>query len=156
VILQSGEDRVTQKSHTWGVQSRLNQMLWPGLGFSADFRYLKVSDPNTRDLDNFRRLELDREEFRVIGALRYVQPSGFSAGLAETYRYIDRKVSDREDQSIWITDASIGYELPRKLGSVNFAVLNIFDEHFDWVTDLFVFDGRIPRREFLFSVSLNF
>jgi tetratricopeptide (TPR) repeat protein len=156
VILQAGEDRITQKSHTWGVQSRLNQMLWAGLGFSADFRYLNVTDPNTRDLDNFRKLELEREELRVIGALRYVHPSGLNAGLAQTYRYIDRKVSDREDQSIWITDASIGYELPRKLGAINLAVQNIFDEHFDWVTDLFVFNGRIPRREILFSVSLNF
>ena len=61
-----------------------------------------------------------------------------------------------EDETIWLTDAKIGYEFPKKKGSINLECRNIFNQHFNWVTDYFVFNGRVPTRETLLTLSFNF
>ena len=109
----------------------------------------------------------DREEHLVNAGLRYVHSSGVSAGLTEAWRWERFKtggwqnsqtwpVEGRQDQQIWLTDARIGYEFPRKKGMLTFEMRNIFDNRFNWVTDYFVFKGRAPAREMILSLSLNF
>jgi len=115
---------------------------------SLDYLLQDVTDPND--------FTLERMDYRVAGGVRYVHPSGLSAGLAETFRFEDMRHPTRDDETIWITDVGVGYEFPNKWGSINLAVLNVFDKHFDWVTDPFVFNGRVPERAILFSLTLNY
>jgi outer membrane receptor protein involved in Fe transport len=72
-----------------------------------------------------------------------------------TWRVLDFK-STRSDDTIFIADASVAYEFPGKRGSVALVARNLFDRRFDWVTDQFIFSGRVPAREIAVTLSLNF
>jgi tetratricopeptide (TPR) repeat protein len=130
-----------------GLELELNQILTPSLGLAASYRYQDVGD------QQFPQLE--RDEHLLIAGLRYVLPGGFSAGLLQTYRHINF-ATDRENEDIHITDLDLAYELPAKRGELRLQVLNLFDHEFNWVTDRFELTGRVPARQFLGTVSLNF
>ncbi|MHC1744398.1 MAG: tetratricopeptide repeat protein [Syntrophobacteraceae bacterium] len=142
------EEEITLHGTVKGVRARVNQLLWQGMGLGLDYSFLKVKDDND--------VRSNRLDHRVLAGLKYVHPSGFFGSLGETFRYEDMIDSGREDKTIWITDVGVGYEFPDKWGSINLAVLNVFDQHFDWVTDPFIFNGRVPEREIFFSLTLNY
>jgi tetratricopeptide (TPR) repeat protein len=139
---------LTWHSRVKGAEIILNQLLFSGLGLSAGYAYADVEDENLP--------EADRNDHLVKAALTYLHHSGFSASLAQTFRYEDLKDSERNNENIWITDMAIGYELPGKRGQARLEIFNIFDQKFNWVTDFFTLQGRVPAREILFSFSLNF
>jgi outer membrane receptor protein involved in Fe transport len=131
-----------------GVAVALNQLLWQGVGLAASYRYQDVQDDSLP--------EANREDHLVVAGLKYVHALGFSAALSETYRHSRFQSISRNDENIWFTDARIGYEFPKKRGSINLECRNIFNQHFNWVTDYFVFNGRVPTRETLLTLSFNF
>jgi Tfp pilus assembly protein PilF len=84
---------------------------------------------------------------RVQGT--HVRQSGtFAAGATST------RIS--MDDSAWIADAAIDYQLPRRRGIVTLGVLNIGDEFIDLV-ESDVFNPRVATRRFAFlRVKLNY
>ncbi|MBW1714162.1 MAG: TonB-dependent receptor, partial [Deltaproteobacteria bacterium] len=139
---------VTEDGRMSGLELALNQVLWPGLGLGLGYRFLDVEDEGLP--------AADRQDHLARAGLTYVHPSGFSASLSQTFRHLQFKAGDRADESMWLTDAQVGYEFPGKRGSVGLEVRNIFDQKFNWVTDFFVVSGRAPGREILLSASFNF
>jgi tetratricopeptide (TPR) repeat protein len=63
------------------------------------------------------------------------------------------------EDDFWIADASIGYRLPRRLGSISLDVLNLFDEEFRYQDTDFLGNPRIPlfqpKRLALFRLRIN-
>ncbi|MBN2126055.1 MAG: tetratricopeptide repeat protein [Deltaproteobacteria bacterium] len=143
-----GEYMVTLHGHAKGFKGVVNQMLFKGLGFTGAFWYSKLDDENTPDLK--------RQDYRLTAGLKYVHPTGLSASIAQTYRLEDFDDPTRSREDIWLTDGAIAYDFPQRKGSIALKMGNLFDNHFDWVTDLFVFSGRVPRREISLTLSLNF
>lgn len=142
-----GRYRVDYRGRTRGAEIALDQIVNLRTGFAARYRHLDVRDDFYADLDR-------REHLLALG-VRWVDPSGYSAGVSGTWRKLDFR-SSRRNQSIFLADADLSYELPGKRGTVSLAVRNLFDRRFDWVVDQFIFTGRVPAREVALSVSLNF
>ena len=76
--------------------------------------------------------------------------------VSYNHRHERFNVANRVDENIWLTDARIGYEFPRKRGSLSLEMRNVFNQHFNWVTDYFVSAGRAPSRETILTLSVNF
>jgi len=148
VRTDDGTVKVSEKGRMSGLELALNQLLWPGLGLEARYRYLDVEDEGLPSAD--------RWDHQASLGLSWVDPSGFSARLRQTFRHQDLKSEGRPDESIWLTDARIAYELPGKRGKISLEARNIFDQKFNWMTDYFVTTGRVPGQELLLTVSLTF
>ncbi|WP_027359071.1 tetratricopeptide repeat protein [Desulforegula conservatrix] len=138
----------TDEGDSNGFRLTLNQLLWKGMGVSSYYSYADTEDDN--------KPSAARRDHRITAKLSGVHDSGVFGSVAQTFRYEDRKFAGLEDEEIWLTDAEIGVELKDKKGVIRFQVLNIFDNHFDWITDLYVSAGRVPTTEFLLTTSLNF
>lgn len=147
-ITDEGSDWEKERGRTYGGETVLNQILGPGLGLSLGYRFMNV----TEETDP----RVDRAEHQAVASLSYVHPIGASARVSQTFRFLDPDDRTVEDESIWLTDAKIGFELPHKRGRINLEVLNIFDNRFNWLTDFFVLTGRNPCREFFVTVELVF
>jgi TonB dependent receptor len=95
--------------------------------------------------ERFRNVEANAFFFenanthRVPLGLRFYHPSGFSAGLRATFfqqsghfrqQSTATFISDRDD--FWVTDAAIGYRLPKRYGFVTVGVTNLFDRRFNY------------------------
>ena len=110
-----------------------------------------------RDIANDLSPEKNRKDYMAACSLSYLHPSGIFAGAAQTYRYDNFADKERSDDGIFITDLLVGYNFPKKKGAVRLEARNIFDNHFNWVVDDFVFtQGRVPRMEITATLSLNF
>jgi len=131
-----------------GVAAALNQILWRGVGLAASYRYQDVQDDSLP--------EANREDHTFIAGLKYVHALGFSVSLSETYRHSRFQSISRDDEEIWLTDAKIGYEFPQKRGGITLECHNLFNQRFNWITDYFIFNGRVPTRETLLTLSFNF
>ena len=65
--------------------------------------------------------------------IRYFHPSGFFASL--TTSYIDQELEDNDgikSDRFWLTDAVVGFRLPKRLGVLSLGALNLFDEQFSY------------------------
>ena len=148
------EEKPTRDSHEMykgrlkGVEANWNQMLCSQLGVRGRFR--------TRSIDNDASPDLDRKEYWTSLGLTYRNEWGVFGSCLETFRHDDFDSGEMEDEDIWITDCLVGYEFPQKRGSVSLMVENLFDDHFNWVTDEYVFSGRVPVRRVTATLSLNF
>ncbi len=138
----------TERGRSRGFRTSWNQLVGEGLGFAAEYRFMDVDDENLP--------ETDRRDHLASARLVFVHSTGISAQLSETFRLQDMKSADRSNESLWITDLGIAYEFPGKTGAIRLDIRNLFDRQFDWVTDLFVFNGRIPEREIFLTLSVNF
>ena len=67
--------------------------------------------------------------------------------LAETRRQLDDA-----HKVMW----SLYKELDDKKGSIELEIKNLFGHEFNWVTDQFIIDGRVPDREVRLSLNLSF
>jgi outer membrane receptor protein involved in Fe transport len=139
---------ITNRANMRGVEAIYNQLFSPGLGLALNYRYLDVED------ENFPRA--DRKDHLARARLNFVHPSGFRTGIDQTYRFADLVNEERPDEPIWLTDVSVGYELPGKRGSLDFVALNLFNRRFNWVVDQWVYRGRIPARRIMVWASINF
>lgn len=149
-VLLDGDQEVkdTDNGRLKGAECAYNRILGSGLALTAGYRFQDIYDEFVPDKD--------RSDHLASVGLKYVHPLGFSAGMAQSFRYMnfDRNLRDNED--IWLTDAGVSYEFPGKRGLASLGVNNIFDNHFNWVEDIFVFQGRAPAREVLCSLSVYF
>ena len=131
-----------------GVEWTLNQLLWPGAGLALGYRF-KNSE---------RILESTPlgDDHLAVAALRYLRPSGVFMSAAQTYRSTHFRSQSRSPEDLWLTDLGVGYELPRKIGRLQLDAFNVFDSHFDWYIDDFVFVGRVPERALVASFTYTF
>ncbi len=137
----------TARGRLKGGEVKINQILWEGLGLNLAYSFQCVRDEGLA--------YADREDQLAGAGLRYVHSTGISAGLTQGWRRIHLSSRDRDDENIWITDARLGYEFPRKKAAVALEIRNIFNHRFDWVTDYFSSWGRWPSREVLMTLTLN-
>ena len=98
----------------------------------------------------------------------YFRPSGFFAGLVGTY--VDQKVeravtatqADGHDE-FFVVDASLGYRLPKRRGTISLGVRNVFDTEFDYQDDSYrefrdepSTGPYFPERTLLGQLTLSF
>lgn len=127
-----------------GLRSTLEILLGEMAGLAFNYRFDKIGDSNSA---------LVRDEHFIAATLSWMNSLGFSFRATESYRSIgfDSQVLGHED--ILLTDLRLGYDFPGKRGALQIQVNNLFDERFNWLTDTFVTEGRVPAREA--SVTLN-
>lgn len=142
-IKRSHEDRGDSR----GFRLSLNQLVGKGIGFGSFYSYAETADDN--------KPSADRRDHRLTAKLTGVHESGLFGSLSQTFRYLDRMAEGINDEDIWLTDAEIGIELKDKKGVIKLQVLNIFDNHFDWITDLYVSAGRVPVTQYILSTTVN-
>ncbi|MEO5331394.1 MAG: tetratricopeptide repeat protein [Magnetococcus sp. YQC-5] len=138
------------ESRIKGVELQYNRLLGMGMGLSGRYRFEQVYDPQTE-----QGATVNRDEHLAEMALKWVDSHGWSAKAKETYRFLDF-VSNRAHETIWVTDLEAAYEFPKKWGSLQLKIDNLFDERFNWVTDAFVSQGRDPAREVFLTLNVSF
>ena len=111
------------------------------------FHYAKIEDDALQ--------EIDRKESDVSARLSFLRDDGWSGNIRQTFRYQDFD-SARSNEFIPVTDLELGYEFPGKWGSAKLEVRNLLDRRFNWVTDRFVFQGRVPEREVVGTITLAY
>jgi len=139
------------KTSSWvkGAEQAFNIIARDWLGIIAGYRFM--------DVENSFYPGKDRYDHRAAIALIANLPSGFFASATQIFRYMDMKTRiNYENEKIWITDLTAGYQFPDKLGSISLSVTNVFDNHFNWIVDDFVFTGRVPEREIRLTLSMIF
>ncbi len=131
-----------------GIEPAWNQIVGPGMGLNVRYRFLDIEDDFSP--------EKNRTDHLVAAGLKLVHPSGIFAGLSQSFRQINFKAAGRENETIWVTDLEVGCRFSEKRGSIEMKIGNLFDNHFNWVVDDMVFTGRVPSRQLLVTLSLNF
>lgn len=144
----STETDLTSRGRLKGASLGLNQLLIDGLGLAANYYYQEISS-SAAPLK-------DRQDHLATLGLIYLHPSGLFGGIKQLFRYEDFETSDRENEKIWITDINIGFQFPEKRGGIELGINNLFNHKYNWVTDFFVFRGRVPEREISAKLSLFF
>ena len=111
------------------------------------------------------------EEVRTVSypvGVQYFHPSGFFAGAQVTYvdQDVDRSslstlASGQDDFTV--TDLSLGYRLPRRMGIVSLSAQNLFDKDFKYQDDSYrefqdepSIGPYIPDRTVMARFTLNF
>jgi tetratricopeptide (TPR) repeat protein len=111
------------------------------------------------------------EEVRTVSypmGIQYFHPSGFFAGAQVTYvdQDVDRSsfstlASGQDDFTV--TNAAIGYRLPRRMGIVSLSAQNLFDKEFKYQDDSYrefqdepSIGPYIPDRTVMARFTLNF
>ena len=145
---QGDNSMIDWKSVVKGGEIVYNRLISEGVGLSSRYRY--------QDLRYQMDRPSDRSDHQWKTKLTLVRPNGLSASLEEIFRYTDFRVRNQENEKIWATNLDLAYEFPKKSGSLRLEVNNLFDEHFNWVTDTFIFQGQNPAREIFLTLSLNF
>ncbi len=91
--------------------------------------------------------------------LRSFHPCGFFSFGSATWRHQDRDGFGESDgngrSDFWIVSGGIGYQVPKRHGSIHLALRNIFDKDFTYEptsSDSLVFPGT----DLVLSVSMNF
>ncbi len=139
----------TDDAKVKGLEQVFNVLAGDFTGISASYRLMNIENETAE--------QKNRIDHRAVVSLTCNHPSGVFGALSETFRRQDMKNhSVYDDETIWITDVSAGYNLPNKRGSITLAVNNLFDQHFNWIVDDFIFTGRVPEREILMTLSLIF
>lgn len=161
-VIQGGQEQGrVRKGDSNGLELELNQLIADRFALSAQYRFLDVEDDTfpftVAELPLFEHPlpETDRQEQLLVLGLRYVFPIGLSGGIKQTFRNLDLR-DGRSNENIHITDLDLNYELPNKRGNLSIEARNVFDEEFEWVTDRFILNGRIPSREIIGTISINF
>jgi len=150
-VSETLSDGTTQswKGRLNGAEVVWNQYFPLGLGGRIGGR--------ARDIKNEFSSEKDRKDYMASCSINYLHPSGIFAAATQTYRYDDLRSKEKHYEDILITDVLIGYKFPGKKGELSLEARNIFDNHFNWVVDDFVFtQGRMPRMEVIATLSLFF
>ena len=98
---------------------------------------------------------LSRRDHNLSGNLFWVNPSGLSVRVTETYFKQDGRLGETaSDSKVYLTDAEVRYELPRKFGLIRFRAENLFDRHYRYIVDPLALSFRTPARRL--EVGLQF
>ena len=134
-----------QQVRNRGVETRYNQFFTKNIGLSLSWSHFKIDD-------DFSPLN-SREEDLVSLDLNFVYGNGISFDIEYIYRNL-HGLSRVQDDEPSLTNIGFEYEFPKNLGLLKLEINNIEDNNFDWVTDSFVLDGRIPRRQYLATIEI--
>ena len=75
--------------------------------------------------------------------------------MTETYFKQDGRLGETaSDSKVYLTDAEVRYELPRKFGLIRFRAENLFDRHYRYIVDPLALSFRTPARRL--EVGLQF
>ena len=132
----------------------------PRVVFSGEYQYEKF-DRNRDFAAGIAQTEI--HSFPL--GINFYHPCGFSARLKTTY--VDQEGTFQPqgaaagtfvqgDDRFWITDASIGYRLPKRLGLITIEGKNIFDEFFNYYDTNPVSPRIQPESLFLFKLTWAF
>ncbi len=138
------------ESDARGLNLAWNQLIGNGWGVAVSYELWKTQDEIVNAVETDQRLD----QLGMV-SLSWVAANGLSARLKETWRNTDFIEQNRERENLFITDVSLSYEFPQKRGLIRLAVDNLFDETFNWITNINPYNGRRPAREWLFSVEVN-
>lgn len=136
-----------QISRGKGLRSVFETLLGERVGLALNYRFDRIGDNDPT---------LNRDEHFVSAALSWVHPVGVSLKATEGYRAIGFESRTRGHEDMLLTDVELAYEFPAKTGSLNLTINNLFDEHFNWLTDAFITDGRIPAREAFLTLNVTY
>lgn len=143
-----GGDETVYMGRLKGVSLEVNQLFPGGMAVEGVYRFTDGDDDNYDGGDR-------RDHYVKIGG-KYLHPSGLSFFAAQIFKRQNFKEAGRENETIWVTDCGLGYEFPGKRGLASLTVGNVFNHRFNWVEDGFVFSGRAPSRQVVFTTSLYF
>ena len=127
---------------------------------SADGEYEKVERPQI--LTGSEGI-MDLKTIRAPLGVQFFTNMGATLRIATTYveqegvfsQDIDAPVVEKQDDA-WITDLSVEYRLPRRLGVISVGVRNLFDDFID-LLEIDPLNPRVATRQFVFgSVNLVF
>ncbi len=138
VVRQTQEERAARAYLYWTPTSNTS--------LSADFFYEDFArDPPTRNV----RVPNELTTWWLPLTARYFLANGLFGSLRGTYveqALVDQTYEER-NETFWIFDLSLGYRLPKRLGSVRVDVQNLFDEEFSFY-GLDFQSGSVPKRLF--------
>jgi len=129
------------------------------IAISGEYQYENFSAP---DDDPLRQ----SKTHIVPLSLRYFSTQGFFGKLATSYvkQTVDRAGSPAgtidDSDTFLLVDATLGYRLPKRMGSISLAVHNLFDKNFDyydinpWVVEL-VRPRFTPDRSLFAQITLQ-
>ena len=109
-----------------------------------------------------------RHEHEVKVGTFYVHPRGYSFSIQEDYfhqRGVSRGiqgfflpaiVDTPVAASVFTTNVSFSYELPRKRGLLSLSVTNLTDRRYAFLADPLALDPRTPKLRAMLSMRVNF
>ncbi|MEE9338078.1 MAG: FecR domain-containing protein [Methylococcaceae bacterium] len=131
---------------------------WWGLGIGYQFEKFN----QTKDL-NLGTLEL--ETHRIPLSLNFFHPSGLSTKFSATYfnqsgNFIDNSSDSKpifdDSSNFWVLDFIASYRLPKRYGKINFGILNVLNENFNFEERDKNNPRNSPDRSFYGSITLSF
>ena len=141
------------------------------VSLSAEYRFEYI-DRNF-DIDNADPKDPTRVSTHIVPlTASFFHPNGFYASIGASY--VDQNTNfvvdgsrsggvnfvDRDHDSFWIFDASIGYRFPKRYGLLNIGIFNMFDNNILFQTDLNPANPRLSsiqrRRAILAEFRLSF
>ncbi len=137
---------VVAESYQEGVSVLVNSMLGLTTGFSLEFSNFEVESDSLASNN--------RDESIVKLKLTHMNSNGFVASVQHIMR--EMTFQDNREESINATNLSLSYSFAQKTQLVEFNVINLFDEEFDWVTDEFSTLGVAPERVFMANYRVSF
>jgi Flp pilus assembly protein TadD len=132
-----------------GIQLEGGRLLKNNTGLTTRYLYQRTKDASLNG-------KADREEHHLELGLRWQNPAGYFGGIKEQYRKINSVSPNRPDEEIFITHLNLGYAFRNKKGNITLETTNLFDRHFNWVTDRFDFSGEPPGRSLQLKLTLNY
>ena len=135
------------KGEQKGYELNWNQLVTNQLGAVVDYRY--------GDIEDVFDSNLDRDDQLLGLQLNYLAINGFSVGIKQQFRQIEFE-NDRKKEGLGVTDIRLAYEVNSKEMKFELEVLNLLDNHFNWLTDEFSVQGVVPARTTIFSFIYNF
>lgn len=138
-------------SRVTGADQIFNLIAADWAGIAAGYRFMDI------DYNSEYAGPRSRKDHQVFLTLTWNLPNGIFGSASQTYRYMDMENHTIYDnERIWTTDLVAGWRFPEKKGEVKLSVENVFDTHFNWIVDDFIFTGKTPARKFQLTLSLIF
>lgn len=101
--------------------------------------------------------DFDRSETQAALSLTHVFSNSLTVSAKQIFRQINfEDGSSREDEDISVTNLYAGYEFDDKAQAVEFHIINLADEEFNWITDDFASTGIAPERMYKAAYRISF
>lgn len=141
--LQDGSP-VEFEGDIYGGRLALNQFITDSFTGIADYAI-------TRDVSIFGL----RHDHDLGLRLFYIHPRGYFFQFEEEYLNQSGLFGRTPvETNVWMTNFSISYEMPEKMGLLSVRVSNLFNPEFFYLADPLELEPRVPRRRL--SLDLNF
>ena len=132
-----------------GIRIEAGRLFENHMGLTANYLYQKRRDSSTSSetAQNEHSLELE---------LRWRTPNGYFGGVKEQYRKLNTIAQDSLNEELFATHLDLGYEFRKKKGDITLEIRNLFDSHFNWITDRYNCSGENPERAVSLVLTLNY